>query len=81
MFQTIDETIAVAGVYQRSRFVPKKFLWKDREYRIENVTLISEVRDGQIKKRLYSVLCGKQLYRLLFNRETENWTLTEIWVE
>lgn len=81
MFQTIGEAISVAGVYDAHTFVPKKFQWKKKVYLIEEITLISEIRDGQIKKRLYSVLCGKQLYRLLFNRATEHWTLEELWVE
>lgn len=81
MFQKIGERIAVAGVYKGSLFTPKKFSWKTRIFTIEKVTLISDTRDGMVRKRIYSVLSGKTLYRLLFNRETEHWTLEELWVE
>lgn len=81
MYQTIAEPIAVAGVYQHFRFIPKKFKWGSREYLIDQITLISDIKDGGVKKRLYSVLSGLNLYRLEFNRETEQWLLQEIWCE
>lgn len=81
MFQIIGEAIAVVGMYKNSVFTPKKFLWKSRVYLIEKITLISDTRDGMVRLRLYSVLCGKTLYRILFNRETEKWILEEVWVE
>ncbi|MEO8581036.1 MAG: DUF6504 family protein [Patescibacteria group bacterium] len=81
MYQTIDEPIEVAGVYTKSTFIPKKFRWKNREYLIQQVTLKSDTKDGGVRKRLYSVLVGKELYRLTFNRESESWTLEEIWLD
>lgn len=81
MFLSINEKIAVAGVYKDAAFIPKKFSWKQKVYPVENITLISDTRDGQVRKRIYSVLSQKTLYRLLFNRETEIWTLEEIWME
>lgn len=81
MFQTITEKIEVAGVYQKAMFTPKRFLWRHKIYTIQQVTLISDLRDGQVRKRLYSVLALGTLYRLMFNRETEHWTLEEIWYE
>lgn len=81
MYQRIDETIDVAGVYTKGTFVPKKFLWKNREYRISQITLRSDTKDGGMRKRLYSVTVGKEVYRLTFNRENEQWILEEVWVE
>ena len=81
MFQKIDERVDVVGSYGKGPFVPKKMRWNGRVFGIEKVTLISEIRDGLVKKRLYSFTSGKDLYRLMFNRETENWMLEEIWVE
>ena len=68
-------------MYKQTAFIPKKIKWGERILLIQEITLVSEIRDGKVKKRLYSVLCGKDLYRLLFDRETEIWTLEEIWVE
>lgn len=81
MFQTIGEPIIVAGVYKSHTFIPKKFLWAKKAYSIDAITLISDTKDGMVRKRIYSVTVAKTLYRLLFNRETEQWTLEEMWIE
>lgn len=81
MYQTISESIDVVGVYTKNTFTPKKFRWKSKEYWINQITLKSDTKDGGIKKRLYSVLVGQDLYRLSFNRENESWTLEEIWID
>jgi hypothetical protein len=81
MFHTIGEKVEVAGVYAKGYFTPKKLKWGTKILQIEKVTLVSEIRDGDTKKRIYSFTSGKELYRLLFDRETEVWVLEELWVE
>ncbi len=81
MYQTIHEEISILGVYSKSKFIPKKFKWKNKNYTIDQITLISDTRDGNIKKRLYSVISKGNVYRLEFNRKTEKWLLEEIWVD
>lgn len=81
MFQTIGEKVAVAGVYSRGAFLPKKIQWGERILVIAEITLITDIKDGLVKKRMYSLLSGKELYRLIFNRDTETWVLEEVWVE
>lgn len=81
MYQTIDETIAVAGVYNQSSFVPKKFRWHQQTLKIDQITLISDTKDGGVRKRLYSVMSGGNVYRLEFNRDTEQWLLNQLWFD
>ncbi len=81
MYQTIGEEISVVGSYKNHHFNPYKFLWRNKPYKIDQITLTSDVKDGGIKKRWYSVVVGQEVYRILFNRETETWTLEELWVE
>lgn len=81
MYQTIGEHISVIGVYAHQAFAPKKFLWQRKEYPIEKITFITDMRDGTTQKRRYSVTSGAQAYRLLFNRHEETWVLEELWVE
>lgn len=81
MFQTIAEKIEVAGVYRNAQFIPKKIQWRKKILLIKEITLITDIRDGQVRKRMYSVMCGNELYRIVFNRDTEVWILEEIWVE
>lgn len=81
MYQTIGEAIEVIGVYAHQTFTPRKFLWHGREYQIERITAVVSIRDGATRKRRYGVMSGSTSYRLLFNRDSEVWTLEEIWVE
>ena len=81
MYQKIDQAISVVGIYQNQHFFPKKFKWQARILPVDQVTLFNNLRDGIIKKRLYSVLSEGNLYRLEFNRDSEQWKILEIWVE
>lgn len=81
MYLTINEEISVVGIYTRSKFIPKKFKWKNNVFPIKEITLFNDVRDGYIKKRLYSVISDGNFYRLEFNRESERWLILEVWCE
>jgi hypothetical protein len=81
MYQTIDESIVVAGVYRGGKFEPKKFQWGRQTIEISAITLVSDVKDGGVKKRYFSVISGNNVYRLIFNRESEQWYLGELWIE
>ncbi len=78
MYQTIHEKIAVVGVYAQAQFTPRKFKWSSRTYVIDQITLTSDVKDGGVRKRIYSVLSGADFFRLEFNRETEVWWINLI---
>ena len=78
MVTPIDETIAVGGIYERGAFSPRVFRWKGQKYTVEHVTLISDLRDGSVRKRVYSVLVNEVLYRLCFDRDHEEWKLLAI---
>lgn len=81
MFTSINEAIEVVGIFTKGKFIPKKFKWQQRIIPITQITLTSDIKDAGIKKRLYSVLNQQTLYRLEFNRESEHWTLLEVWSE
>ena len=81
MYQRIHEEISVLGIFKNHKFIPKKFNWGNKTYSINEITLISDIKDGGVRKRLYSVVSSANVYRLEFNRETEAWLLEEIWLE
>jgi hypothetical protein len=81
MYESIDETISVIGVYANAHFVPKKFLWNEREYVISTVTFAADIKEGDIRKRHYTVISEGNAYRLLFDRSKETWKLKEVWNE
>ena len=80
-YQTIHEKISIVGVYANGHFIPKKFRWGERVLRIDQITLQSDVKDGGIRQRFISVMVNNEVYRLCFNRETEDWWVEEVWVE
>ncbi len=81
MYQTIHDLIEVVGIYGRGQFHLRKFNWHGRVYVVDQVTLVANFKDGGVKQRMYSVQSGANIYRLLFNRENEQWYLDEIWLE
>lgn len=81
MYQTIHEQISVAGVYNQGKFSLRKFLWRQQEYTVDQVTLISNAKDGGVVLRYYSILSKHNVYRLLFNITKETWYIEEIWIE
>ena len=81
MYQRIHEKIEVIGVYQRAKFKPVKFKWQQKIYHIKQINLVSDLKDGGIEKRMYSVQIADQVYRLVFDRQEESWWLEEVWVD
>jgi len=84
MYQTIDESIDVIGVFRqitRPKFTPLKFQWRGKTYLIQAVTLANDVKDGGVRKRLYSLVVAGNVYRVSFNHDTEIWKIEEIWCE
>ena len=69
MLTQIDEPIIVAGVYEKASFFPRVFLWQSQKYKVEKITLVSEIKDGSVRQRVYSVISGDVLYRLKFYLE------------
>lgn len=81
MFQSIHEKIAVSGTYHQARFIPQSFVWQHRHYPVEAITLISDIKNGQHCKRMYSLMASNRLHRVMFDRDRETWMLEEIWYE
>jgi hypothetical protein len=81
MYQTISETITVAGVFKNSSFVPRKFKWNNKIYAIDEITSTHELQDGGVKKKRYAVISKGNLYLLEYHRQDEAWKLIQIWYE
>lgn len=81
MYQPVQEAITVAGVFSQGKFLPKKFLWKQREIRVEEITMQARVKDGGVRKQFYSVLNQGNLYRLCYTLDWQEWELSEVWYE
>ena len=81
MNQTINEYIKVAGIFQQSVFKPVWFEWNNRRLKIDEITLISDYKQGLIKYKIYSVLVEGNLYRLDFNLNSGIWMIQSVWID
>lgn len=81
MYQTISETITVAGVYHQAKFKPVWFEWQNRRYWVKEITLVSKICSGGVTSYLYSLLANDDVFRLQFNQKDQQWLLREVWVD
>ncbi len=81
MYQTIHETIKVGGIFHQAQFKPLWFVWQEKRFDINEITLISDLKNGKVKKKLFSVLANDNLYRLDYCPADQTWFLEQIWVD
>ncbi len=81
MYQTIHERVRVAGIFDQADFKPIWFVWRRRKFNVEKITLVSDLKDGAIKKKMYSVLADGNLYRLDHCPAEQTWVLEQTWID
>lgn len=81
MYQTIHEPVKVAGVFSRSKFKPSWFEWNNRLLKIQQITLISDYKQGLVKNKIYSVMAEGNLYHLKFDLNAHDWILEDVWLD
>lgn len=81
MYQTIHESIEVAGVFTPGKFSPTKFRWGKKTFAVEAITLLSRERDGLVPIHHYSVVASGTVFRLSFHPDNLAWFLEEVWQE
>ena len=69
----------IAGVvFDRGVVRPVWFAWQQRTYRVQDVTMRWEVRQGRDVMLHLSVTDGTNLYELTFNQRTLTWRLVAV---
>jgi hypothetical protein len=81
MYQTIHEQVRVAGIFNHSSFKPVWFEWSQRMLKIQDITLVSNYKQGLVKSKIYSVVAEGNVYRLTFDLVTLDWTLESVWID
>lgn len=81
MYQTIHETIRVAGIFDKLQFKPVWFVWKNKRFVIKKITLVSKLKEGSIEKIIYSVQVKSDVYRLDYFPQEKEWFLESIWID
>ncbi len=86
MITEIGESIKVGVVFGVNCIGGKKiqpvwFIWKERQYRIKEVTYTWTNKEGRPFVHYFSVTDGKNLYEISYNTETMVWKLIAIETE
>lgn len=72
------ERIAVLAYFEHTKIFPRKFIWNNKEYLIENITYNWQARCGQATINYFSVLSAGQLYQISFNNTSYRWQLDKV---
>lgn len=82
MYEKVGDKIKVLAVFEGGAVIPKIFKWKDRTYKIKNVNLAYQEREGRSINYYYSVDClDGGVFKLCYNDEKLTWTIEEFWVD
>jgi hypothetical protein len=86
MITEIGEPIKVGVVFGADCIGGKKikpvwFIWKERQYRIKEVTYTWTGKEGSASVHYFSVTDGQDLYEIAYNTETVVWKLMAVEVE
>ncbi len=76
--ETINEAISVLTLFKAGKAYPRKFSWKNKIYKIDNITYYWQERRGQETINYFSVQSGNNLYQLSFNNTTLGWRIDKI---
>jgi hypothetical protein len=86
MITEIGESIKVGVVFGVNCIGGKKikpvwFIWKERQYRIKEVTYTWTNKEGSASVHYFSVTDDQNLYEIAYNTETMVWRLMAVEVE
>ena len=75
---SVDESIRVGVAFDGGRALPVWFWWRNRYYKVKDVTYTWCTNLGIDRLHHYSVTDGANLYELKFNTTTLDWTLGKV---
>jgi len=86
MITKINEPIKVGAVFGADSIGGKKlkpvwFVWKERQYRIKEVTYTWTNKEGRAFVHSFSVTDDQNLYEISYNTETMVWKLVAVEME
>ncbi len=82
MYEKVEEKVKMLAIFEGGAVVPQIFKWQNRTYKIKNVNLAYQEREGRSINYYYSVDCEDGgVFKLKYNDENLTWTIEELWVE
>lgn len=85
----LNENVKVYAIYKETgdpkfphdKLQPLMFIWRNREYRIQNVTYVWREIQGQAEVYHFTVSDGANVFELSYNAKALDWTITGIYGE
>jgi hypothetical protein len=82
MYQEMDDPIDVVVLFQGNKMKPSRFRWKDRVYRISEVTGDWKTDVGAYRIRHFAVVdASSNFFQLSYDERKGSWVISKIWVE
>jgi hypothetical protein len=82
MYQEMDDPIEVVVLFQNNKMKPARFRWKERIYKVAEVTGDWKTDVGAYRIRHFAVVDGSSnFFQLSYDERKTSWVISKIWVE
>ena len=79
MLTEVGEVVEVVAVFERTRVVPTVVKWNSAVYKIQSVSMVRSIFDGQTRVYFFDVSDALNHFNLSFNTGTLKWRLEQIY--
>ena len=79
MYEKVHEKIKVRVDFKEQDPDIKGFVWKNKDYSVSRINLITRARKGQIPVFLFSVSNDAGAYELRFDTDTLQWFIEQVY--
>jgi hypothetical protein len=69
------------GKFPHDKLQPVMFIWRNREYRVQDVTYVWREIQGQAEVYHFTVSDGANVFELSYNAKALDWTITGTYTE
>ena len=85
----LNENVKVYAIYNETgdrkfphdKLRPVMFIWRNREYRVQEVTYVWRETQGQAEVYHFTVSDGANVFELLYNAKALDWTISGVYNE
>lgn len=82
MYDPVHEKIKVDAIFENGKVSVTRFKWKNKVYKVDQVTLVTKAYRGRDAVWLVYVTTLTAAYKLRFDTDTLNWWMEEFtWSE
>ncbi len=75
---SINEYIEAFASFKNGKIYPRAFIWKNKTYKIKEITYNWQQNQGQSIINYFSVNTSPNLYQLSFNNTSLSWKIDKI---